>query len=54
MAQTCPDVSEMQLDGMAEGIDLLQIDVDTDVVEERAGRENAACSVSLFTQLNCP
>ncbi|XP_019127136.2 tRNA methyltransferase 10 homolog B [Larimichthys crocea] len=44
MAHTCPDVREMQLSGVSEGMELLQIDVDADVVEERAGREHAACS----------
>ncbi|KAE8279187.1 tRNA methyltransferase 10-like protein B [Larimichthys crocea] len=34
----------MQLSGVSEGMELLQIDVDADVVEERAGREHAACS----------
>lgn len=48
MAHIHSDVCEMQLNGVSEGIDLLQIDVETDVVEDRPGREDAF-SVSLFT-----
>lgn len=44
MAHIHSDVCEMQLNGVSEGIDLLQIDVETDVVEDRPGREDASFS----------
>lgn len=49
MANVRADASEMQLNGVSEVMDLLQIDVETDEVENRPGREHAAYSVSLFT-----
>lgn len=49
MAHISSDVCEMQLKGVSEVMDLLQIDVWTDEVEDRPGREDAACSVSCFT-----
>lgn len=48
MAHIGSDVCEMQLNGVSEVMDLLQIDVETDVVEDRAGREAAPFSVSRF------
>ncbi|XP_031160374.1 tRNA methyltransferase 10 homolog B [Sander lucioperca] len=44
MAHIGSDVCEMQLNGVSEVMDLLQIDVETDVVEDRAGREAAPFS----------
>ncbi|XP_028419463.1 tRNA methyltransferase 10 homolog B [Perca flavescens] len=44
MAHIGSDVCEMQLNGVSEMMDLLQIDVETDVVEDRAGREAAPFS----------
>ncbi|XP_044040505.1 tRNA methyltransferase 10 homolog B isoform X2 [Siniperca chuatsi] len=44
MAHFRSDVCEMQLNGVSEVMDLLQIDVETDVVEDRPGREDAPCS----------
>ncbi|KAK2899909.1 tRNA methyltransferase 10 homolog B isoform X2 [Channa argus] len=35
---------EIQLNGVSELMDLLQIDVDTDVAEDKPGREDALCS----------
>lgn len=48
MAHTASAVCEMQLDGVSEVMGLLQIDVETDVVEDRPGGEDPACSVSVF------
>ena len=48
MAHTASDVCEMQLDGVSEVMDLLQIDVETDVVEDRPGGQDPSCSVSVF------
>lgn len=48
MAHTDSDVCEMQLDGVSEVMDLLQIDLETDVVEGRPGGEDPTCSVSVF------
>lgn len=50
MAHNRPDVCEMQLNGVSEAMDLLQIDVEADVVEGRPGRQDATCSVSFFAQ----
>ncbi|KAM9335401.1 tRNA methyltransferase 10 homolog B isoform 1-T2 [Symphorus nematophorus] len=44
MAHIGSDMCEMKLNGVSEEMDLLQIDVETDVVEERPGREEAAYS----------
>lgn len=44
MARPHSDVCETQLNGFSEAMDLLQIDVETDVVEDKPGREEAACS----------
>ncbi|XP_041821098.1 tRNA methyltransferase 10 homolog B isoform X3 [Chelmon rostratus] len=44
MAHVRADASEMQLNGVSEVMDLLQIDVETDEVENRPGREHAAYS----------
>lgn len=41
------DVCEMQLNGLSEEMSLLLLDFDTDVMEGRAGRGDATCSVSL-------
>lgn len=48
MAHICSDVCEIQLNGVSEAIDLLQIDVGTDVKEDRPGRDDATCSVCFF------
>lgn len=50
MAHISSDVCEMQLNGVSEVMDLLQIDVGTDEAEDRRGGEDAACSVSCFTE----
>lgn len=47
MAHVCSDLCEVQLTGVSEAMDLLQIDLDTDVVDDKPGREDAAYSVSL-------
>ncbi|XP_076581342.1 tRNA methyltransferase 10 homolog B isoform X1 [Chaetodon auriga] len=44
MAHSGSDGCEMHLNGVSEEMDLLQIDVEADVVEDRAGRQDAACS----------
>lgn len=49
MAHSGSEVGEMQPNGVSEVMDLLQIDVETDVVEERPGRGDTTCSVSLFS-----
>lgn len=46
MAHIRPDAAEMQLEGVSEVMDLLQIDVGTDVAEDRPRREDTPCSVS--------
>lgn len=48
MAQSRSDVCETELNGVSEVMDLLQIEVETDVAGDRPGREDAAYSVSLF------
>lgn len=48
MAHNGPDVCEIQLNGVSEAMDLLQIDVEADVVEGRPGKQDATCSVSCF------
>lgn len=48
MAHSRPDVCGMQLNGVSEAMDLLQIDVEADVVEGRPGKQDATCSVSCF------
>ncbi len=50
MARIGSEVCEVQLSGLPEAMDLLEIDVETDVVEEKQGREDATFSVSLFTE----
>lgn len=47
MACNSSDMCEMELNG---AMDLLQIDVETDVLEDKPGREDAPCSVSFFTR----
>lgn len=49
MAHISSDEGEKQLNGVSEEMDLLQIDVETNVVEDRPGREAAPVSVSVFT-----
>uniref|UniRef100_A0A3Q1G4C5 tRNA methyltransferase 10 homolog B n=1 Tax=Acanthochromis polyacanthus TaxID=80966 RepID=A0A3Q1G4C5_9TELE len=44
MAQNSPEMCEMQLNGVSELMDLLHIDVDADVVDDRPGREDALYS----------
>lgn len=41
------DVCEMQLNGVSEEMNLLLLDFDTDVMEDRPGTGEATCSVSL-------
>lgn len=48
------DVCDMQLNGVAEVLDLLQLDVETDVVEGKPGREDAAHSVSVQSPCSDP
>ncbi|KAM8747086.1 tRNA methyltransferase 10 homolog B isoform 2-T3 [Acanthopagrus schlegelii] len=48
MAHTDSDVCEMQLDGVSEVMDLLQIDLETDVVEGRPGGEDPTCSKNVL------
>lgn len=50
MAHIHSDVCEVQLNGVSEVMDLLQIEVETDGVEDRPGREDAPYSVSLLTK----
>lgn len=50
MANICSDVCEIQLNGVSEAIDLLQIDLEADVKEDRPGRDDATCSVCCFPQ----
>ncbi len=50
MARIESEVCEVQLSGLPEAMDLLEIDVETDVVEEKQGREDATFSVSLITE----
>ena len=49
MTHISSDMCEMQLSGVSEVMDLLHIDIETDVVEDRPGRGDALYSVSLFT-----
>ncbi|XP_040887735.1 tRNA methyltransferase 10 homolog B [Toxotes jaculatrix] len=44
MAHVPSAVRDMQLNGVSEEMDLLHIDVETDVVEDKPGREDAQCS----------
>ncbi|XP_075884374.1 tRNA methyltransferase 10 homolog B isoform X1 [Nelusetta ayraudi] len=44
MAHCQSDVCEVQLNGVSEAMDLLQIDVEAQVVEGRKGRKEATCS----------
>lgn len=54
MAHCQSDVCEVQLNGVSEAMDLLQIDVEAQVVEGRKGRQEATCSVSCFPHaINC-
>lgn len=46
MADIRSDVCEMQLNGVSELMELLQIDVETDVAKDRPEKEGAARSVS--------
>lgn len=48
MAQICSDVCETQLNGASEELNLLQIDVESDVSEDKPRREDATCSVSFI------
>lgn len=54
MAYWQSDECEVQLSGVSEAMDLLQIDVEAQVVEGRQGRQEATCSVSCFIRcINC-
>ncbi|GAA6215987.1 tRNA methyltransferase 10 homolog B [Lates japonicus] len=44
MAHIPSEVCDMQLNGVSEVMDLLHIDVEADVVEDKPGREDALCS----------
>lgn len=46
MAHAKPETSEVQLNGTSELMDLLHIDVETDTVDPKPGREDLPCSVS--------
>ncbi|CAJ1085980.1 tRNA methyltransferase 10 homolog B isoform X1 [Xyrichtys novacula] len=48
MAQMNSAEGELQLNGVSEEMDLLHIDVETDVVEDKPGREDAACSKNVL------
>ncbi|XP_028284921.1 tRNA methyltransferase 10 homolog B [Parambassis ranga] len=48
MAHSQPETCEMQLNGVSELIDLLCIDVETDAVEDRPGRDDAPCSKNVL------
>lgn len=48
------DVCDMQLNGVAEVLDLLQLDVETDVVEDKPARADAAHSVSVQSACTDP
>lgn len=48
MAHIVSEVCEVQLNGVSELIDVLQIDVETDVVEDRRGREAAPVSKNVL------
>ncbi|XP_068443835.1 tRNA methyltransferase 10 homolog B [Clinocottus analis] len=48
MAQTGSDVCETQLNAVSEGMELLQIHVETEVVEDRPGREAAPFSKNVL------
>ena len=48
MARIPSEVCDMQLNGVSEAMDLFHIDVETDEVEDRPGRGDALCSVSLI------
>lgn len=52
MAHIPSDMCEMQLNGVSEGMDLLHIEVETDVEKDKPGREDVLCSVSLFSKLS--
>lgn len=47
MSNLSPEACEKQLNGVSEELNLLLLDFDTDVMEGRAGRGDATCSVSL-------
>lgn len=46
MADIRPDVCEIQLNGVSELMELLQIDLETDVADDSPGKEDVARSVS--------
>lgn len=46
MAHCETDVCEVQVNGVSEAMDLLQIDVEAQVTEGRKGSQAATCSVS--------
>lgn len=48
MADIRSDVCEIQLNGVSELMELLQIDLETDVADGRPGKEDVARSVSLM------
>lgn len=50
MAHIPTDECEMQLNGVSEAMDLLHIDVETDLVKDKPGREDVQYSVSLFNK----
>lgn len=47
MTNLSSEACEKQLSGVSEELNLLLLDFDTDVMEGRAGRGDATCSVSL-------
>lgn len=53
MAYSIIDECEKQLNVVSEAMDLLHIEVETDVVEDKPGREDAQYSVSLFNKPSC-
>lgn len=52
MADVPSEECDMQMNGVSEVMDLLHIDVETDVVDNKPGREDTMCSVSAFDKLS--
>lgn len=50
MAHIQSEICDIPFNGVSELMDLLLIDVETDVVDDKPGREDALCSVSKFWQ----
>lgn len=49
MAHIPSEVCEIRLSGVSEAMDLLQIDVETDVMKDKPGKDDLLCSVGFLS-----